>query len=129
MIPEKRFSRWVSIGVPAILLEGIAIALIVHIRYVITLHDLLPPLLLCLAIQIGFYMASFWAGKLAREQRRLGPMSFLVGFSLWGTVLIVMHYGPLWGILSPVGDPSSFSIFMLFVTFASWFIASKTRPK
>lgn len=129
MIPEKRFGRWVSIGVPTILLEGIAIALIVHIRYSIALHDLLPPLVVCLAIQIGFYLAAFWAGRIAREQRRLGPISILVGFSLWGTVLMVMHYGPLWGILSPVGNPLSFSIFMIFVTLASWFIASKTRLK
>jgi hypothetical protein len=129
MIPEERFGRWVSIGIPAILLEGIATALFVHIHYLIALHDLLPPLVLCLAIQIGFFICAFWAGKLAREQRRLGPMSFLVGFSLWGMVLIVMHYGPLWGILSPVGDPLSFSIFMVFVTLASWLIMNKTRPK
>lgn len=127
MIPEKRFARWISIGIPSILLEGIAIALLVHLRYLIALHDLLPPLALCLAIQIGFFICAFWAGKLAREQRRFGPMSLLVGFSLWGTVLIVMHYGPLWGVLSPVGDPLSFSIFMGFVTVVSWFVVSKTR--
>jgi hypothetical protein len=129
MIPEKRFGRWVSIGVPAIILEGFAVALFVHLHYLISLHDLYSPVVLCLAIQIGFFACAFWAGKLAREGRRFGPISLLVGFSLWGTVLIVMHYGPLWGILSPVGDPLSFSIFMFFVTFASWFAMTKTRRK
>lgn len=129
MIPEKRFGRWVSIGVPAIILEGIVVALFVHLHYLISLRDLFPPVVLCLAIQIGFFICAFWAGKLAREGQRFGPISLLVGFSLWGTVLIVMHYGPLWGILSPVGDPLSFSIFMLFVTLASWFTMTKTRPK
>jgi hypothetical protein len=113
MIPEKRFGRWVSIGIPVILLEGISIILLAHHYYLIALHDLLPPILACLAIQIGPFICAFRAGKLAREQQRFGPITFLVGFSLWGTLLIVMHYGPKWGILSPVGDPLSFSIFMV----------------
>ena len=127
MIPDERFGRWVSIGVPAILIEGVAVVLLAHLRYLIALHDLLPPVALGLTIQIGFFVCAFWAGNLAREQRRFGPISFLVGFSLWATLLIVMHYGPLWGILSPVGDPLSFTIFMAFVTLASWLVMSRLR--
>ena len=127
MNTENRFGRWVLIGVPAILLEGTAIALLLHLRYLVAWHTLLPPVTLCLAIQIGFFVSAFWAARSARQQQRFGPISFLVGFSLWGTLLIVMHYGPLWGILSPIGDPLSFSIFMGFVTLASWFVMSKTR--
>ena len=125
MIPKQRFGRWALVGVPAILVEGLAVVLLVHLRYLIALHNLLPPVALALAIQIAFFICAFWAGKLAREQRRFGPMSFLVGFSLWATLLIVMHYGPQWGILSPVGDPLSFSICMAFVTLAAWFVMSK----
>jgi len=125
MIPEQRFRRWVFVGVPAILVEGIAIALFVHLLYLIALHKLLPPLALVLAIQIAFFICAFWAGKLAREQRQFGPMAFLVGFSLWATLLLVMHYGPMWGILSPAGDPLSFSLFVAFVTLVAWFAMSK----
>jgi hypothetical protein len=127
MVPKQRLGRWVSIGVPAILVEGIAVVLLVHLRYSIELRNLLPPVGYCVAIQIGFFVCAFWARKLAREQSRYGPISFLVGFSSWAMLLIVMHYGPLWGILSPVGDPLSFSLFMVFVTLASWFAVSKMR--
>jgi hypothetical protein len=127
MTQGQRFGKWVSIGVPAITLEAIAIALFVHLRYLIAWRDLLPPVAYCLAIQVGFLICAFWAGRLAREQGRFGPISFLVGLSLWGTVLIVMHYGPLWGILAPVGDPLSFSICMVCVSLATWFVMKKTR--
>ena len=127
MNPENRFGRWVLIGVPAILFEGIAIAFLVHFRYLIEWLILLPPVAVCLAIQIVFFICAFWAGRLARQQHRFGPISFLVGVSIWGTLLIVMHYGPMWGILSSFGDPLSFSVFMAFVTVASWFVVSKTR--
>jgi hypothetical protein len=129
MNAEKGFGRWVLIGVPSILFEGIVIAFFVHLRYFIVWHIILPPLVTCLAIQIGFFIGTFWARGLARKEGKFGPISLLVGLSLWGTLLIVMHYGPLWGILSPIGDPLSFSIFMTVVTLASWFIMSKTwRP-
>ena len=62
MILEKRFGRWVSVGVLAILLEGAAIILFVHLHYLIALHDLLPPVALCLTIQIGFSSAPFGRG-------------------------------------------------------------------
>ena len=127
MTLEKQFGRWALIGVPSIFLEGIAVAFFVHLRYLIAWHDILPPLSICLTIQIGFFICAFWARRLAREQGRFGPISFLLGLSSWGTVLIVMHYGPLWGILAPVGDPLSFSIFMIFVALASWFVMNKTR--
>ena len=129
MIPVERLGKWTLIGVPAILMEGIVVTVLIHLRYLIAWRDLLLPVVLCLVIQVGFFVGAFFAGKLAREQRRFGPISFLVGFSLWGTVLVVMHYGPLWGILPVVGDPISFSVWMVFVTFVSWFVTNKLRPK
>jgi hypothetical protein len=128
MVPKKRFVRWAGIGIPAILLEGGVFAVLLHLCYLIAYHDLLFPMALCLVIQVCFFAGAFWAGKLARGQGRFGPMCILAGLSLWGTVLIVMHYGPLWKILPVFGDTLSFSIFMILVTLISWFVVSKTRP-
>jgi hypothetical protein len=129
MTLQRQFGKWLSIGIPSIFIEGVAIACFVHLRYLVAWHDLLPPLAVCLIVQIGVFICAFWARRVAREQGRFGPITFLVGLSSWGTVLIVMHYGPLWGILGPIGDPLSFSVFMFFVTLASWFAMTKIRPK
>jgi hypothetical protein len=129
MIAEGIFSRWVVIGLPAILLEGVILAVLLHLCYRIAWNDLLFPLALCLVIQIGLFLSAFWTGKLAREKGRYGPISLLVGLSSWGTLLIAMHYGRLWKVLPAVGSAASFSIFMVFVTSAAWFVMSKTSPK
>jgi hypothetical protein len=110
-------------------MEGVAGVLFIHLCYTVTWHNLLAPVALCVGLQIGAFMGAYWAGKWAREERRFGPISILVGFSLWGMVLIGMHYGPIWGILPVVGDPLGFSLFMVFVTLISWFTVSKIRPK
>jgi len=123
----QRFGRWGLIGVPAIILETIAIAIYVHLRYLVAWHDLLLPVALCSTIQIGFFICAFWARKLAKGRGQYGPITFLVGCSSWGLLLVVMHYASLWGILAPIGDPLSFSIFMILITLASWFIMKKTR--
>jgi hypothetical protein len=127
MSQGQQFGRWALIGVAATMLEAVAIAIFVHLRYLVEWRDLLPPVALCSAIQIVFFICAFWARRFARERGRYGPITFLVGGSSWGLLLIVMHYASLWRIIAPIGDPLSFSIFMILITLVSWFIMDKTR--
>jgi hypothetical protein len=115
--------------VPLFLAVAIAGIAIIRMGYAIAWGQLLVPSGMFVGIQIGFYMGAFWAGKWARQRGRYWPISLLAGFYLWGTGLMIMHYGVRWGILPSFGDSFGFSICMALVTVIASFLAVKFGHK
>jgi len=129
MNPEERFQRWIAIGMPLLVSGGIACIVAIHLGYQIPWQHLFVPAGLYVGLQIGFFMSAFWARKLARLQGRFGPMVLLCGFYLWGTGVILIHYGAKWGILPSNNDCFSFSVLMAAITVILWILAVKFGKK
>jgi hypothetical protein len=125
MIPEERFARWFGIGAPLFLLIAIAGAVVIHSGYAVPWRQLLVPISLFVGVQLGAYIAAFWAGKWIRQHGQYGPMPLLGGFYLWGTGLVIMHYGSKWGILPSDVDYFSFSVYMTLSTVIAWLLMAK----
>lgn len=129
MIPEERFGRWLGIGAPLFLLLAVAISVIIHMGYAVPWRQLLIPISLFVGVQIGAYIAAFWAGKWVRRHGRYGPASLLGGIYLWGTGLMIMRYGAEWRILPSDDDCFSFSVFMVLITVIAWLVMAKFGQK
>ena len=129
MVPEERFGRWVAIGVPLFLIGGIVGSIVIHLGAGISWVDIFLPAALFVGLQIGSYLCAFWAGKLARKQGITWPMALLSGFYLWGSGLLIIHYGTEWKLLPPIGDAVSFSLCMVLVTVVTIILFALAKDK
>ena len=123
MATQQRFDRWAAVGMPLFLALIVAALVVVHFGYRIPWTQLPLPAFLCAAIQSGYYLGEFWAGKQAREKGRVLPMALLRGVYLWAICLVAYCYGSAWGILPPSFHWLDFAIVLAALTLIVWLLA------
>lgn len=126
---EESFGRWSAIGVPLFLVIGTLLSVAIHFAEGITWSALLPPMCGLLGLQVGFYLAAFYAGRLVRNRGILWPMAILAGVYLWGTKLMILDYGPKWEIIQPFDSLANFSTVMALITLFLVIVSSLVGPR
>ncbi len=125
MTLEVSFSKWAITGISLFLVSGIGIASTIHFGADVSWTQLFAPICVYIGLQIICFLCVYWARRLARKQKKYGPITLLIGLDAWGTGLMIMHYGANWGILPRSDDFLFFSLFMAIVVVLSWFLIAK----
>lgn len=110
-------------GIPVFLALIAAALVVVHFGYRIPWNQLLLPACLCAAVQSGYFLGEFWAGKQAREKGRVVPMALLRAVYLWAICLIAYCYGSAWGILPASFTWLEFAVVLAALTLIVWLLA------
>lgn len=124
-------ARWFGLGVPALVVFGLGIAIALHMGLGRAWSELGLPIGAYVAIQVVTYVCMFWARNRSRTRGDYGPAIALVGFYAWGTGLLVIHYGTEWGLLSHRGsnDLIAFSVFMILVVAITFALFSRFKGR
>jgi hypothetical protein len=109
--------RWFGIGVPALVVIGLGIAVGLHVGLHRTWSELGFPISAYVTIQVAVYVFMFWARMRARTRNEYGPAIVLVGLYGWGAGLLIIYYGTKWGLLAnhSSDDLIVFTLFMAVV--------------
>ena len=86
-------ARWFGLGVPALVLVGVGIAIGLHAGLRRPWKELVLPVGVYIAIQVGTYVCMFWARNRSKTRGDYGAAIALIGFYAWATGLLVIHYG------------------------------------
>ena len=123
--------RWFGVGVPALVLIGVGIALGVHMGLGRSWSELGVPVGAYVAIQLVVYICMFWARNRARTRQDYGPAIALVGLYGWGAGLLLIYYGTKWGLLANRGgnDLVAFSVSMIGVVAITFGIFSVLKGR
>jgi hypothetical protein len=122
--------RWFGLGVPAMLLIGIGVAIVLHLGFARPWSALVFPIGAYVAIQVGTYVCMFWARNRSRTRGDYGPAIALIGLYAWGVGLLVIHYGTEWSLLSHHSDDlMAFSAFMILVVGITFALFSRLKGR
>lgn len=120
---QEGFQRWIITGLPILFLVGTLTVVVLRFGRGLSWGEVAIPVTVFAILQAAVFIAMFWAGKRAREQKDYRALTILTGLYCWSSGLLLLHYGIKWGFLAMQFGRNDFVLFsaiLAAITVIAW---------